>query len=76
MFNTDTVVPPVSFNPICDYIRSTITWASDVYLGPDGWNIEVAGERSMWLQFFSPTLSSTYGMKRIILTIEAKVYLP
>jgi hypothetical protein len=76
IFNTDIVVSPITFHPVYDYVRSTITWASDVYLGPDGWNIEVAGERSMWLQFFSPTLSSTYGMKRIILTIEAKVYLP
>ncbi|MCD6502250.1 hypothetical protein J7L01_06575, partial [bacterium] len=76
IFNTETLLSPVAFNPIYDYIRSSLNWASDDYFGPDGWNIEVDGERSMWLQFHAPTMSSTFGIKRIVLTIRAKVYLP
>ena len=76
VFNNEVVTPPPIFNPVYDYIRSSIFWASDDYYGASGWNIPPSEERSMWLQFHAPTNSTTFTNERIILTIQAKVYLP
>ena len=76
IFNEEITTEPTTFDPIHDYIRSSLIWSSPHYFGPDGWNIPVDDVRSLWLQFHAPTGSSIFSTHRLVLTIMAKIHMP
>jgi len=76
VFNNEVVAPPIAFDPIQDYVRSSILWSSPTTYGPGGWNVAPEVEQSMWVQFLSPLNSTYFSNQRIVLTIRAKVYIP
>jgi len=75
IFNNE-ATPPISFNPVWDYIKPVNTWASNVYFGPGGYAIDIDEEQSLWFQFIAPTPSSVFTTQTLVVRINAKVFLP
>ena len=75
IFNHD-VIPPISFSPIYDYLKTSIDWSDSVHFGPEGWNVAPGDTQSLWLQFLAPYRSDSYATQELILRIYTRVYLP
>lgn len=79
---TDDMMPPTTFVPIRDYVKSTLTWADEETFGPGGFNVlpppYVApdSEDHLWLKFIAPTYTTVFGEVRITLQVVAKYHMP
>ncbi|MBN2542980.1 hypothetical protein JXI42_08970 [bacterium] len=74
---TESDTSPSAFHPATDNVKTSITWASEYIFGPYGYEIPVAGEYNLWLEFYSPFSSSIYGREQtIVLLVSVRVNLP
>ncbi len=69
---TQSSLPPVSFSPAQDYVKSSLAWSSDVRFGPGGYNVPPGESYNIWLQFIAPTNSHDYTRQTIILRVWAR----
>ncbi|MBN1755600.1 hypothetical protein JW877_05235 [bacterium] len=87
----DNPTPPAEFSPSLDFVKSTITWATNhelfpifgeggVFIYPNyplGRHPAPESTENIWMQFLSPTLSNYYGsLVTITVNLIAKPHLP
>jgi len=77
----DTPEPPTVWDPARDYIKTDVTWATEFYFGPGGYNIPPVGYPSstdkLWLRFIAPSSSGNPHHTRMILVkLYARMYMP
>ncbi|MBN1756267.1 hypothetical protein JW877_08660, partial [bacterium] len=72
----DNYFPPPLFQPSLDYVKTTLTWATEDVFGPGGINIPSDSSENLWLQFIAPVLSTTFDPQTIILEVWVQVDLP
>ncbi len=69
-------VPPTSYDPIRDYLKSTPTAATDEIFGPAGGSVSPTQSIYLFFQFLAPTASSVYEPATIIVGLKATLYMP
>ncbi|MCD6417165.1 exo-alpha-sialidase [bacterium] len=69
---TQNSIPPVTFSYANDYVKSSLTWSTDVIFGPGGYYVTPGDWYNIWLQFIAPTDSYDYTLQRIILRVWAR----
>ncbi len=79
---TDEPTPPTAFVPANDYVKFTLTWATEEIFGPGGLNLlppPYAGADNtehLWMKFVAPTSTSVFGEVRIRVLVVAKYHMP
>ncbi|HDG68726.1 MAG TPA: hypothetical protein ENG11_06230 [candidate division Zixibacteria bacterium] len=65
-------LPPVSFQPAYDYVKTTIQWSDSRFFGPMGYYVAPGEWLHLWLQFITPTGTFDYSRQTIILRVWAR----
>jgi len=68
-------LPPTTFSAVFDCVKEMNTWADDLVFGTHGWDIPVDETQKLWLQMWTPLISSDYTEQQIVLKVMARVTL-
>ncbi|RKZ29835.1 hypothetical protein DRQ33_08435, partial [bacterium] len=65
-------LPPASFSPALDYVKTSSEWSTSTIFGPMGYNVPSGESQNLWLQFITPTGTYDYTRQTIILQVLAR----
>jgi len=78
----DNTVPPVTYSPAGDYLKTSVTWSNGTTFGHGGLNIlppphtGITCKEHIWLEFIAPTSTTVFDEVRITVTVVAKYHMP
>ncbi|MBN2543228.1 hypothetical protein JXI42_10220 [bacterium] len=73
---TESLTPPSVYDPGLDFISDAIVWADGERFGYAGYDVNILQSVYLWLQFISPTESSSYGENEVLINILGQTNLP